>query len=417
MDASTESVYASNSLLKYLLWRPLGWIFYDHTLAFEDMPFLQAVSMFGSTLAYTHSKKFYPLTYVYDWKEFCVKQDPILHLGVIGGTAQSAGMFMMAQKKHPHVELLAVASRNLENGQACAQKYDLPMVYSPYDQLLADSMIKGVVVFSPISTHADLIINVLESGKHCILIPPMAANATQVGRILRYKHEQHPTLMCVSAYAALANPVNHSMRDLIRRGTIGRVQQVIIKANLPAHAFHSKSIQFNYDCAGGAWEDLGPHAVTLARFMLDDTCFSATPFVVKSATACLPTFADNVDETLNTTLLYNDVQVEIEVSLVKPADTSIEIKGTEGQLLQTQWYRAEMFNKLIHRKADGTAKVTEYCGKGKECGRTSWEYTLDYLAQNEVPPFGSCEEELRTMEIVDEVYRRVGLGIRCPTSI
>ena len=411
-----------SAVAKYLLWRPLGKVLFNHTLAFEEMPFRQALSMLGSTLTFTHSKKFYPLTYAYDWKQFSVKQDPIIHLGVFGGTAQSAGMFMMSQKKHPHVEVVAVGSRILEKGQACARQYDIPEAYSPYEQLLADPYIEGVVVFSPISTHEKWIMKILDAGKHAVLIPPIAVNTTQLKRVLHYRREHHPKLLCVSAYPALAHPINYKMRDLIRSGAVGSVQRVVIRANWPPHAFHPKSIQFNYTCAGGAWEDLGPHAVTLARLMLDDTRhFNPTAsWKVKSATASLPTFASNVDETMNTTLLYGDVLVEIEVSLAKPMDTSIEIEGTEGTLRQTQWYRAEMFNKLIYRKADGTTTITEYQGEGKEHGKTSWEYLLTYLVDTfqtlEAPPLGSSEEELRTIEIIDEVYRKSGLGERCSTD-
>ena len=125
--------------------------------------------MLGSTLAFTHSKKFYPLTYVYDWKQFTAKHDPLFRLGVFGGTAQSAYMFMMSQKKHPHVQLIAVGSRTLERGKCCAKEYDIPGVYSPYEQLLADPAIDGVVVFSPISTHEKWILKILDAGKHAIL--------------------------------------------------------------------------------------------------------------------------------------------------------------------------------------------------------------------------------------------------------
>ena len=409
-------------MIKYLLWRPLGKVLFDHRLAFEEMPFRQALSMLGKTLTFTHSKKFYPLTYAYDWKDFSVKEEPIIRLGIFGGTAQSAGMFMTSQKKHPHAELVAVGSRTLERGEACSQKYDIPIVYTPYEQLLADPSIEGVVVFCPISTHEKWIMKVLDAGKHAILIPPIAANTTQLKRVLHYQREHHPNLLCVSAYAALAHPINYKMRDLIRSGAVGKVQRVVIRANWPPHAFHSKSIQFNYSLAGGAWEDLGPHAVTLARLILDDTRhFKPTAsWKVESATASLPSFASDVDETMNTTLLYGDVRVEIEVSFAKPMDTSIEIEGTQGTLRQTQWYRAELYNKLIHRKADGTTTINEYHGKGKEHGRASWEYLLDYLVDAfqklEAPPLGSGEEELRTMEIIDEVYRKSGLGERCPTD-
>lgn len=408
--------------MKYMLWRPLGKLLFDHSLAFEDLPFLQALSMLGSTMAFTHSKNFYPLTYVYDWKHFSKKRHPVIRLGIIGGTAQSAGMFMMSQTKHQHATLLAVGSRTLKSGIDCARKYCLTScrVYSPYEDLLADPSVEGIVVFCPISTHENLILKILEAGKHCILIPPMAANTAQLKRIWQHQREHHPNLLCVSAYAALAHPVNHEMRDIIRSGAVGSVQKIVVRANWPPHAFNSNSIQFNYEYAGGAWEDLGPHAVTLVRFMLDDTRFFKTKasFEVDSATATLPTFASNVDETMNTTLLYRDVRIEIEVSLTKPMDTSIEITGTEGTVHQTQWYRPEMYNRLVYHRNDGTATVTQFNGAGNECGRGPWEYMLDYLVNGfqtlDTPPLGSCEEELVTMEIIDKVYQKAGLGERCP---
>ena len=412
----------SGYFLKFVFWRILGKVLFGHTLAFEAMPLHQAISMLGITLSFTHSKKFYTLTYAYEWRNFCVKQEPVIRLGIIGGTAQSASVFMMSQKKHPHVELRAVASRTMHTGIACARKYGISRVYSPYEQLLTDSSVEAVIVFSPISTHEKLIMQILEAGKHCIVIPPMAANTQQVKRILKYKNGHHKRLLCVSAYAAIAHPVNHQMRSLIHNGTVGKVQHIVIQANFPSHAFNSKSIQFDYSCAGGAWEDLGPHAITLASFMLENAkdLNSDKPFLVMSAAATVSLFASNVDETMTTSLLYGDIQIDIEVSLVKAMDTSIEVKGTEGSLRQTQWYRAEMFNRLIHSKADGTTTVTEYHGIGRECGRTSWEYLLDQLVHSfqtfEAPALGSCEEEVRTMEVIDAVYQKSGLGKRCSNA-
>lgn len=407
-------------LVKYLLWRPLGKLIFNHPFAFENLPFLQALSMLGNTLSFSHSKKFYPLTYVYNWKQFCEKQEPVIRLGIIGGTAQSAATFMMSQKKNPHVELIAVGSRTPESGEACAQKYAVPKVYSPYEPLLADPTIEGIVVYSPISTHEQLIKKILDAGKHCFLVPPMTANAAELKRIREYKRKHHPKLLCVSAYSSLSHPVNHKMREMIRSGAIGDVQRVFVRANWPAHAFSPTSIQFNYDTAGGAWEDLGPHAITMVRFMLDDVD-STRSFKVQSATAILPPFASDVDETMNTTLSYGDVHIDIEVSLVKSMDISIEIEGTEGTLQQSQWFKPEMFNKLTYQKADGTTTFFEHRGEGKEHGKASWEYTIDYIVHSvrtmEAPILGTCEDELHTIEIVDEVYKNCGLGVRCPTVL
>ena len=97
MDVFEPVFSVSGYFLKYLLWRTLGMVLYGHTLAFEAMPFRQAVSMMGATLSFTHSKKFYSLTYAYEWGNFCAKKSPVIRLGIIGGTAQS-GLYTLFQK-------------------------------------------------------------------------------------------------------------------------------------------------------------------------------------------------------------------------------------------------------------------------------------------------------------------------------
>ncbi|MCB9760471.1 MAG: Gfo/Idh/MocA family oxidoreductase [Alphaproteobacteria bacterium] len=410
-------------MIKHIVWRPLGRVLFDHRLAFEEMPFPQAVSMFGMALTFTHSKRYFPLTKAYDWGRFAAKEEPVVRLGVLGGTAQSAGMFMTSTKKHPRASLLAVGSRTPERGEACAQKYGIPRACAPYQRLLDDPEIEAVVVFCPISTHAHWIPQILDAGKHAFLIPPIAANTPQLRRVLADHRARHPELLCVSAYAALAHPVNHHMRQLIREGAVGEVRRIGIRARWPPHAFHPDSIQFNYALAGGAWEDLGPHVVTLARFLLDDTPRQGgvAPFsVVSAAPVCCPS-DHRVDETMRTTLRLGDVQVDLEVSFTLSMDTSMEVEGTRGTLHQTQWYRAELFNRLVHRRADGAVlSVWEHRGRDRAHGRASWEYLLDHVVDavraDVPPPMGSGEEELRTMEIIDAVYQASGLGVRCPSE-
>ena len=96
---------------------------------------------------------------------------------------------------------------------------------------------------------------------------------------------------------------------------------------------------------------------------------------------------------MNVSLLYGDVQVDLEISLI---DTSIEVRDTEDILRQTQCYRAEMYDKLIHYEANGTLTFTEHHGRGRECGNTLWEHFLDRLVDTfqilEGPPLWSCDK-------------------------
>ena len=84
---------------------------------------------------------------------------------------------------------------------------------SDFDDLLEDAELDAIVLATPVPTHADLAVRVLEAGKHCFVEKPLAidvvaaeravAAARDAGRVLMVGHllEYHPAVAKLKAVA------------------------------------------------------------------------------------------------------------------------------------------------------------------------------------------------------------------------
>ncbi len=94
-----------------------------------------------------------------------------------------------------------------------AQQFPGARVTADLDELLADPELDAVALATPVPTHADLAVRVLESGRHCFVEKPLAqsiadaeravAAAARAGRTLMVGHllEYHPGVLKLKALA------------------------------------------------------------------------------------------------------------------------------------------------------------------------------------------------------------------------
>jgi predicted dehydrogenase len=104
----------------------------------------------------------------------------------------------------PGVELAWVCDASDERRAAAAARFPDARATASLDDLLADDALDAVVIATPVPTHADLAVRVLEAGKHCFVEKPLAVNvadaeravhaAEAAGRVLMVGHllEYHP---------------------------------------------------------------------------------------------------------------------------------------------------------------------------------------------------------------------------------
>src|SRR5580698_7969065 len=104
----------------------------------------------------------------------------------------------------PGCELAWCCDPSEERRARAAQQFPGVRLASDLDELLADDTLDAIALATPVPTHADLAVRVLESGKHCFVEKPLAqsvadaervvAAAEEFGRVLMVGHllEYHP---------------------------------------------------------------------------------------------------------------------------------------------------------------------------------------------------------------------------------
>src|SRR5438093_1482961 len=93
---------------------------------------------------------------------------------------------MIAHRSHaeafqliPEAEVVAVADVDRGRAQAMAEKYEIPQLFTSYEEMLAQADLDAVSVALPVFLHAPATIAALEAGKHVLCEKPMARSGAE----------------------------------------------------------------------------------------------------------------------------------------------------------------------------------------------------------------------------------------------
>ena len=105
-----------------------------------------------------------------------------MKIGVIG-TGQFAGSFLHLWQLHPDVEAVHVTDLVPERAAEHVERYGLAGSYATAEELIA-SDVDAVAVFTQRWTHAELVLQALDAGKHVYSAVPMALTVDEIAAIV-----------------------------------------------------------------------------------------------------------------------------------------------------------------------------------------------------------------------------------------
>ena len=98
------------------------------------------------------------------------------------GTNFVSDMFMEGALSIDECEVVAVCSRNPQNAQRFAEKYNIPNVFDTYAEMCAWGGFDVAYVATPNSTHKEIAEFFLNAGFHVFCEKPMASNPNSMAR-------------------------------------------------------------------------------------------------------------------------------------------------------------------------------------------------------------------------------------------
>src|SRR4051812_20057039 len=118
----------------------------------------------------------------------------MVRVGVVG-TNWITERLLEAANTVEDFELTAVYSRTSERAKEFAGKYGITKLFTNLEEMAASGDIDAVYIATPNSYHAEQAILFLQYNKHVLCEKPLAANATEVKRMIQTAKDHQVLLM------------------------------------------------------------------------------------------------------------------------------------------------------------------------------------------------------------------------------
>jgi xylose dehydrogenase (NAD/NADP) len=161
------------------------------------------------------------------------------------------------------VQMLGVASRDLERAEVYARERGIERAYGSYAALLADPDIEAVYISLPNGMHVPWSITALQAGKHVLCEKPMSGRATEVERA--FDVAEHEGRLLTEAFMYRHNPQTRRLASLIAEGAIGRLRMV--SASFAFRLDDAADPRLHGDLEGGGLMDVGCYCVSAIRLL------------------------------------------------------------------------------------------------------------------------------------------------------
>lgn len=161
----------------------------------------------------------------------------------------------------PGVKLLAVSDINLESAQRCAADFQIPSVVAEPQAILEDKTIDAVIICSSTDTHAPLMIQAAQAGKHIFCEKPIALELAKIDEALAVVASQGVKLQI--GFNRRFDPNFKQAQEMVAAGKIGQPHLVRITSRDPA----PPPISY-IKVSGGIFMDMTIHDFDMARFLI-----------------------------------------------------------------------------------------------------------------------------------------------------
>ena len=186
-----------------------------------------------------------------------------LNVGIIGAGRIGKVHAETLAFRLPEVRTLAVADVNREAAQALAARCGIPTVTESSAAIFANPQIEAVLICSSTNTHADLIVQAAQAGKHIFCEKPIAHDLGQIHRALAAVEQAGVKLQIGFNRRFDANFAR--VRQAVVSGEIGtpRLMHIVSRDPAPPPVSYIR-------VSGGIFLDMTIHDFDMARFLIGD---------------------------------------------------------------------------------------------------------------------------------------------------
>ena len=152
-----------------------------------------------------------------------------IRVGLIGAGGNVRNRHIPGFQKVEDLEIVAVANRSIESARAVADRFNIPQVYSSWQELLEDDSINAICIGTWPYMHRTLTLAALDKGKH-VLTEARMANTAQEARDMLDASRSHADLVCQLTPTSTTYRIDNVLQQMIEDGYLGETLSVEVQA-------------------------------------------------------------------------------------------------------------------------------------------------------------------------------------------
>ena len=146
------------------------------------------------------------------------KPEGKISIGLIGGGNFAKGVILPNLNNIQNVTMRAICTATGISAKSLADKYGFAYCTSDYSEVLADDSIDCIIVATRHNLHAQLVIEVLKSGKHVFVEKPLALSIEELKAVLEALNESQGKVMV--GFNRRFSPFTKSVKDFFSSRTL-----------------------------------------------------------------------------------------------------------------------------------------------------------------------------------------------------
>lgn len=248
----------------------------------------------------------------------------------IVGPGNIANKFAQAIKIVSGASLVAVASRSEEKAREFAEKYDIPKIFSSYEEMAMCNDVDAVYIATPHPFHKSCAEIFLNAKKHVLCEKPVCVNAKQAIDLMQCA-EKNGVFLMEAMWTRFLPAIQEAIK-IAKSGEIGEIKGVSADFCYSITPNEDHKIYRN-DMAGGSLLDVGVYGLNLADIFFEDE-----PEIITA----ISDINYGIDCHTNILLKYKNgaiASISSATNVVKPSTGYIS--GTKGYIVLPRFYGAQ----------------------------------------------------------------------------
>lgn len=188
-----------------------------------------------------------------------------LKLGVLGVSNHFIKRCIAPLKASQKIEVYAIASRNKDKASDAGRKYEIPVTYGSYEDLLADKDVDFIYNPLPNHLHYEWIKKTADAGKPMICEKPLGLNAQEAREAVEYCNAGN--ILIMEGFMYRFHPQWLFVKKEVENGYLGNINTIYTFFGY--NNYDPDNIRNIAEAGGGGLLDIGCYAISTPRFLLD----------------------------------------------------------------------------------------------------------------------------------------------------